>query len=73
MYSGLVRRCTMQAYLEAPVHQALIPELPEHPPDTLHVCRVQCLVIILEVDPPANALYRLFPLLRVPARSCLAF
>ena len=40
-------------------------ELLEHPPDALHVRHVHCLVVVLEVDPTADALDGLLPFARV--------
>lgn len=62
----------MDAYLETTVHQALVEELAEHPPDALHEGGVKRLVVILKVDPSAYALDGLLPLLGVPVVPCAA-
>ena len=51
---------------EALVDEALVPELAEDPPDRLHEGGVEGLVVVLEVDPPAQAGHRLLPLGGVP-------
>mmetsp|Transcript_26727 Transcript_26727/g.33313 ORF Transcript_26727/g.33313 Transcript_26727/m.33313 type:complete len:503 (-) Transcript_26727:26-1534(-) len=51
--------------LGATVDEVLIEDLLEGPPDALHVIAVHSLVVVLEVDPAAEAAHRLLPLLRV--------
>ena len=56
-------------HLESFVDQALFIQLLEHPPHALHESGVQRLVVILKVDPAAQACHRLLPLLGVAARQ----
>ncbi len=53
-------------YLEPPVHQPLVEQLPKYPPYTLHKAHIECLVIILKVNPPSQSCDCLFPFLAVP-------
>ena len=50
-------------HLEPAVHQPLLKELSKHPPHALHEGRIQRLIVVLKVDPSANALDSLLPLL----------
>ena len=52
-------------HLEAAVHQALVPELFQDPPDRLHVPGVHGLVVVVEVDPAADAAHDGAPLVDV--------
>ena len=51
--------------LEAAVDEVLLVQLLEHPPHGLHKRRIECLVVVLEVDPAAEARYDRLPLVRV--------
>lgn len=57
------------AYLEALIDQPLLVQGAEDPPHALHEAGVQSLVVILKVNPPANALDCLLPFFRVPAAT----
>jgi len=57
------------AYLEALIDQPLLVQGAEDPPHALHEAGVQSLVVILKVNPPANALDCLLPFFRVPVAT----
>jgi hypothetical protein len=53
------------ADLEASVDETLLVELLEDPPHALHEGRIERLVVILEIDPPAQSSDDLLPFRRV--------
>lgn len=52
---GLVRDGGEIAHLVSAVDEVLLKQLFAHPPDALHIVDVERLVVILHVDPPADA------------------
>ena len=52
-------------HLVALVHQVLVPDLPERPPDRVDVARVERAVGVVEVEPEADALGEAIPVLEV--------
>lgn len=57
------------AYLKALIDQPLLVQGAEDPPHTFHEAGVQSLVVILKVNPPANALDCLLPFFGIPAAT----
>mmetsp|Transcript_8919 Transcript_8919/g.16577 ORF Transcript_8919/g.16577 Transcript_8919/m.16577 type:complete len:291 (-) Transcript_8919:137-1009(-) len=54
------------------VYQIFLEELLEDPPHTFHKRRVEGLVVVLEVNPPAQPHNGVFPLLRIPHNNASA-
>ena len=54
------------------VHEVLVEQLLEDPPDALHERRVHRLVVVLEVDPPPQSIDGPLPLLGVPRDDAAA-
>ena len=64
-------KCFHSPHLKAVVDQPLLVQGAEDPPHALHKAGVQSLVVILKVNPPADAFHCLLPLFGVPAFKVL--
>eukprot|EP00966_Prymnesium_polylepis_P237473 5492223-Prymnesium_polylepis.2 len=69
---GRVTWARVGHHLEAAVHEPLLVQLLEHPPHRLHERQVHRLVVILKVNPAADALDGLLPLLGVAHHNLAA-
>ncbi len=58
-------------YLEALVDKPLVEHLLEDPPDRLHVPRVHCFVVVLEVDPSSQPGHDFLKKIRFSSNKCI--